>query len=258
VTRYRYLEPQAGIDRIRREWGTCTRCSLCETRFGDPVLGEGAPDARLAFVGEAPGVTEEERARPFVGRSGNLFRDVLSILDIPESRVWITNSVLCRPPDFDNPQRNRQPTAEELKACRPRLHQELYAIDPDLVVAMGAIATRALGGTACGFTQFLGDIYDFKIPKPDKGFLVKPMLVTWHPAYILRKLPTNDPGDFYPKTDRDIRNLPFSENPLHQFMWHIMSALAAVLYKKAIHEQASELPEVVRDVLNIIPYGDSE
>jgi len=128
---------EAEYERLVAEIRTCRRCPLHATRR-NPVPGEGRLDARVMFVGEAPGRREDELGRPFVGMAGKLLDRLLTIAGLSRGEVYITNVVKCRPPG------NRDPKPEEIEACLPFLRRQIQLIEPDVIVALGRIAGSTL------------------------------------------------------------------------------------------------------------------
>lgn len=115
----------------------CTRCSLCETRK-NMVFGVGNPNADIMFIGEGPGEQEDLKGEPFVGPAGKLLDDMLSIIDLDRSKVYIANIVKCRPPH------NRDPLEEEQVACLDYLRQQVALVKPKIIVCLGRIAATRL------------------------------------------------------------------------------------------------------------------
>jgi DNA polymerase len=141
------------------------------------VPGAGNPAAKLVLVGEAPGEQEDRLGQPFVGRSGALLDLALAEAGLRREDVWITNAVKCRPAALG---RNRAPTVKEVKAWRPVLEAELRLLRPRAVLALGAVAAKALAGADFKITQERG------LWLPDHwwgGGLV----ASWHPSFILRQ-----------------------------------------------------------------------
>lgn len=108
----------------------CTKCSLCETAI-QAVVGEGSLDAKVIFIGEAPGKNEDEQGRPFVGRAGKLLENCLKSIDLERGDVWIGNLIKHRPP------KNRDPLPDEIKACQDYLTKQIEVINPDIIVTLG-------------------------------------------------------------------------------------------------------------------------
>lgn len=160
------------LELVAEEASTCQRCKLADAGRTQVVFGMGDPHADLMFVGEGPGAEEDRQGLPFVGRSGQLLDKVmLEELGITRDRVFIANTVKCRPPG------NRDPEPDEIAACRPWLEQQLSLIDPKVVVTLGNFATKLLLGTKEGITKLRGKSYPFR-----NGVLIP----TFHPAAVLR------------------------------------------------------------------------
>jgi uracil-DNA glycosylase family 4 len=158
------------LSQLRRAALACTRCPLAAGRT-QVVWGEGPEDARLMLVGEGPGATEDATGRPFVGAAGQLLDRILDAAGFARQEVYITNTVLCRPPG------NRAPTDAEVEACRPYLQARLEVIRPDLVVLLGASAARAVLGPQTRISRDRGRVVD----RNGQRFLA-----TFHPAALLR------------------------------------------------------------------------
>ncbi|WP_420634786.1 uracil-DNA glycosylase [Candidatus Palauibacter sp.] len=148
----------------------CSRCALHESRR-NAVFGEGAADARVVCVGEAPGAREDETGRPFVGRAGNLLDRLLVSIGLPRTSVYICNVLKSRPP------RNRDPLPEEVAACSPYLLRQLALIRPEVIIAFGAFAARTLLETKSALGRLRGRVHRYS------GY---PVVVTYHPAALLR------------------------------------------------------------------------
>ena len=125
------------LDEIRQACLFCRECPLCRERT-NVVFGTGDPTSELMFIGEGPGENEDLQGEPFVGAAGKLLDDMLEMIDLERSRVYIANVVKCRPP------RNRDPLNEEQKACRHWLDSQLAVIRPKLIVCLGRIAAAAV------------------------------------------------------------------------------------------------------------------
>jgi uracil-DNA glycosylase family 4 len=158
------------LDEIRADVGDCTRCPLCRSRT-TIVFGEGNPRARLLFVGEGPGADEDAQGRPFVGRAGQLLTRMIEAMGLRREDVYITNVVMCRPPG------NRTPEADEIATCEPFLFRKIGVIQPDVVVALGAVAAQSLLRTKASISQIRGRFFDAHGTK---------VLPTFHPAFLLR------------------------------------------------------------------------
>ena len=166
---------------MRMDWQTlqrsvagCTACPLAKTRTRT-VFGVGAPNSDWLFVGEAPGAEEDARGEPFVGQAGKLLDNMLSAIGLKRGRnVCIANVVKCRPPG------NRNPEAEEMEACAPYLARQIELIRPKLIVALGRIAAQRLLASDNTIASLRGRLHQH---------LGIPLIVTYHPAYLLRNLP---------------------------------------------------------------------
>ena len=170
-------DPAGRLREIREDLGECTRCRLCHGRT-HLVFGVGDPAARLMFVGEGPGVDEDARGEPFVGRAGKLLDEMLRAIGRSRERdTFIANVVKCRPPG------NREPAEDEAEQCRPFLEQQLRLVRPKLIVALGRVAAQRLLATDTPIGKMRGQSYAWG---PD----ATPLMVTYHPAYLLR-----NPGD---------------------------------------------------------------
>jgi uracil-DNA glycosylase family 4 len=156
---------------IRSEMGDCSRCHLHKTRT-NLVFGDGNPNAKVMFVGEAPGADEDAQGIPFVGRAGQLLNRVLEMIGMPREEVYIANILKCRPPG------NRTPAPEEIAVCMPFLLRQVEAIQPKVICALGAVAMNALMGKKMPITKVRGTTL-----KTPHGYTLVP---TFHPAYLLR------------------------------------------------------------------------
>jgi uracil-DNA glycosylase family 4 len=160
------------LEEIRTEMGDCRRCKLYVGRT-NLVFGEGPANARLMFVGEAPGAEEDQQGRPFVGEAGQLLNRILTKMGLSREEVYIANVVKSRPPG------NRDPEPDEIAACLPFLKKQIQAIQPQVIVALGRIAAHALLNTREPITRLRGrwQRYDHIRVMP-----------TFHPSYLLRFL----------------------------------------------------------------------
>jgi len=162
-----------GWDELRATVAACDACMLCQGRK-QAVLGIGDVNANWLFVGEGPGAEEDERGEPFVGQAGKLLDAMLAAIDLKRSDdVYIANAVKCRPPG------NRTPEAEETAACWPYLERQIELIRPKLIVALGKPAAQTLLQAEVKVGESRGRLFDFR------GI---PLIVTYHPAYLLRSL----------------------------------------------------------------------
>lgn len=152
----------------------CEACSLAKTRT-QTVTGVGDRNAEWLFVGEAPGAEEDRRGEPFVGQAGKLLDNMLAAIDLKRGEnVYIANVLKCRPPE------NRDPHGEEVVKCDPFLKRQVELIKPKLIIAMGRFAAQSLLNTDSAIGALRGKLHDYN------GV---PVIVTYHPAYLLRNLP---------------------------------------------------------------------
>jgi uracil-DNA glycosylase family 4 len=136
------LSNMDSLDQVATEVFQCTDCKLCQTRK-NAVPGEGSPVTELMFIGEAPGRFEDHHGKPFVGSAGKILESALMKVNIPRSRIFITNVVKCRPPG------NRKPKHKEIEACRQYLNRQISLINPKIICILGSTAySSLLGGKA--------------------------------------------------------------------------------------------------------------
>lgn len=173
-------EPDAGKasvadfdwDALEAAVRACTLCSLHKTRT-QTVFGVGNRSAEWLFVGEAPGAEEDRQGQPFVGRAGQLLNAMLFAIGLKREDVYIANVLKCRPPE------NRDPQGEEVLKCEPYLHRQVELIKPRIVVALGRFAAQSLLKTTMPIGKLRGKCHTYG----DTGI---PLVVTFHPAYLLR------------------------------------------------------------------------
>ena len=159
---------------LRAHVADCRACGLCERRT-QTVFGVGAESGPWMFVGEGPGMEEDEQGEPFVGQAGKLLDAMLASIQLSrKTNVYIANVVKCRPPG------NRTPTLEEAAACADYLDRQIDLVSPKLIVALGKTAATRLTGQEASLASQRGKDFSYR------GF---PVLVTYHPAYLLRNLP---------------------------------------------------------------------
>ena len=172
-------------DELERECMQCRRCALCETRK-NVVFGVGPRDAEVLFIGEGPGEQEDLQGEPFVGRAGKLLDDMLELIDLDRTKVYIANMVKCRPP------KNRDPLNIEQEACAPWLNRQIALLRPRILVCLGRISAMTYIRP------------DFKITREHGQWTVKNGMMTmalYHPAALLR-----DPRR-RPETFEDLKRL---------------------------------------------------
>ncbi len=167
-------------DELRASVAACRACALCQERK-QAVLGVGDVTADWLLVGEGPGAEEDERGEPFVGQAGKLLDAMLAAIDLRRGQdVYIANAVKCRPPN------NRQPQAEEIAACRPYLERQIALIQPRLMLALGRPAAQSLLQSEVKIAAVRGKLLEYR-PAAATAAPV-PVIVTYHPAYLLRTL----------------------------------------------------------------------
>lgn len=157
---------------LQAEVSACTRCDLSRGRT-QTVFGVGNKKAELLVIGEAPGAEEDRQGEPFVGRAGQLLNSMLRAMGYPRETVYIANVLKCRPPG------NRDPRPEESASCRPFLQRQLQLLQPRLILAVGRIAAQNLLETDTPIGRLRGQVHRF-------GERGTPLIVTYHPAYLLR------------------------------------------------------------------------
>ncbi len=158
------------LSELRDQIGDCQRCSLGKTRTR-LVFGSGNEQARLMFVGEAPGRDEDRQGLPFVGEAGQILTRLITAMGLTREQVYIANLLKCRPPN------NRNPHQDEVSTCTPFLQQQLEIIKPELIVALGTFAAQYLLEDKQAISSLRGRFHDFN------GI---PLMPTFHPAYLLR------------------------------------------------------------------------
>jgi len=171
-------KPEAGVSDpadalriIREDLGACTRCPLHKQGRKQIVFGVGNPKSSLMFVGEAPGADEDQQGEPFVGRAGQLLNNMIKAMGMRREDVYIANVIKCRPPG------NRVPERSECETCSPFLMRQIAAIQPKVIVALGAVAAKTLLALNAPMAELRGRWYDFRGIK---------LAVTYHPAFLLR------------------------------------------------------------------------
>ncbi|QOJ24354.1 MAG: uracil-DNA glycosylase [Gammaproteobacteria bacterium] len=180
------LPPDAGSDAVQpsitqMNWNQlklavsqCVACPLSQTRT-QTVFGVGDENADWLFIGEGPGAREDEIGEPFVGQAGKLLDQMLAAIQLKRGeRVYIANIVKCRPPN------NRNPTSNEARQCEPYLTRQIALIKPKLIVALGKVAAQNLLDRDDSISSLRGKVHEYS------GI---PLIVTYHPAYLLRSLP---------------------------------------------------------------------
>jgi DNA polymerase len=160
------------LQTIHRKVARCVLCKeLARTRT-QTVFGDGNPQARLVFMGEAPGADEDQQGLPFVGQAGQLLNRIIeNVCGMKREDVYILNTIKCRPPG------NRTPDPQEIANCRPFLDAQLEVIRPEFICCLGAVASQSLLNTAERIGKLRGRVWDYQGVK---------VVCTYHPAYLLR------------------------------------------------------------------------
>ena len=166
-------EPEdADLDTLRRMVEVCTRCPLHQGRK-QAVFGAGPQPAPFMVVGEGPGAQEDAQGEPFVGRAGRLLNSMFFALGVPRNEVYIANIVKCRPPN------NRDPRPEEVASCSVWLRRQIDLVRPRAILAVGRVAAQNLLSSSLSLGRLRGADHVYGDPPV-------PVVVTYHPAYLLR------------------------------------------------------------------------
>lgn len=160
-------------DNLKTEVQNCTLCGLCKTRT-QTVFGAGNQHADWLIIGEAPGEQEDKQGLPFVGVAGQLLTEMLRAIGLSREQVFMANILKCRPPN------NRDPHTDEIKHCKDYLLRQQQLIQPKVILAVGRIAAHALLETNEPLASLRGKVHSFNNT---------PVIVVYHPAYLLRSLP---------------------------------------------------------------------
>ncbi|MBC5815427.1 MAG: uracil-DNA glycosylase [Candidatus Eremiobacteraeota bacterium] len=194
----------------------CRKCEIGYTRCNN-VYGEGDPCASLMVIGEGPGETEDRLGRPFVGRAGTLLDQMLAAIDLPREDVYICNTVKCRPTFKEGEKlRNRPPEPFEMANCRPYLDKQIEIIAPKVILALGAPAAKTFLGPKFLITKQRGIWYE--------GPAGIPLMVTFHPAYVLRQT-----GNTMIGVKREV--------------WHDLKLVRAKLQEATLPSEAPEIEQ---------------
>jgi uracil-DNA glycosylase len=165
---------EMGWDDLQAAVAACQACKLCEGRH-NTVFGVGPQQADWLVIGEAPGENEDLQGEPFVGQAGKLLDNMLRALGLDRrENVYIANVLKCRPPG------NRNPEPEEIAQCEPFLRRQVELVQPKIILAMGRFAVQALLQTTEPIGRLRGRVHQYHDV---------PLVVTYHPAYLLRNLP---------------------------------------------------------------------
>ncbi len=158
---------------------TVAGCRACDLHDGrtQTVFGTGDPQARCMIIGEAPGAEEDARGEPFVGRAGQLLNAMLRAIGLSRESVYIANIIKCRPP------KNRDPMPQETVACSRYLRRQITLVNPRVILAVGRVAAQHLVGSTLAIGKMRGQSYFYESSDDDARI---PIVVTYHPAYLLR------------------------------------------------------------------------
>jgi DNA polymerase len=159
------------LEVLRGEVAACTRCAELASTRTQTVFGVGNPQARLCFLGEAPGADEDLQGEPFVGRAGQLLTKIIEACKLSRTDVYILNVLKCRPPG------NRTPAPEEADNCRGFLDRQLEIIRPEFICCLGAVAAQSLLRTTVTISRLRGQWFEYRGSR---------VICTFHPSYLLR------------------------------------------------------------------------
>ena len=162
----------SNLHSLELEAKTCHACALSNTR-NNVVFGKGNQKAKILIIGEAPGKDEDSSGEPFVGRAGKLLNEILFSMKLSRDNVYITNTIKCRPPE------NRNPNSNEINSCSRFLDREISLISPNIIILLGKVAAERLMNTSETMSSLRGKVHFYKNTDI-------PMLVFYHPAYLLR------------------------------------------------------------------------
>ena len=168
VEQLRHLAERASV---------CVKCPHLAARRHTVVFGVGNPEAKLMFVGEAPGEEEDLQGEPFVGRAGQLLTKMILAMGLTREQVYIANIVKCRPDMPQGTSGNRKPTKQEMDTCVPYLRAQIDVIRPTAMVALGATAVEGLLGPVGTIGSLRGKFLEYR---------GTPLMPTYHPSYLLR------------------------------------------------------------------------
>ena len=162
----------SNLNNLELEAKNCHACALSNTR-NNVVFGKGNQKAKILIIGEAPGKDEDSSGEPFVGRAGKLLNEILFSMKLSRDNVYITNTIKCRPPE------NRNPNSDEINSCSRFLDREISLISPNIIILLGKVAAERLMNTSETMSSLRGKVHFYKNTDI-------PMLVFYHPAYLLR------------------------------------------------------------------------
>lgn len=159
------------LEELKQRYNNCQLCQQLAENRTNVVFGVGNPEkAKVVIIGEAPGKQEDLQNEPFVGRSGQILTELLGEIGLSRDDVYITNTILCRPPN------NRNPNKQELSNCQKRLDEQLKILNPKVIITLGNFATKYMLKTKQGITSIHGQVFEIN------GKKIVPM---FHPAVLL-------------------------------------------------------------------------
>jgi DNA polymerase len=177
----------ASLEELNKQICTCLKCPLGQTRTNF-VFGVGNPNAKVMFIGEAPGADEDAQGEPFVGRAGQLLNKIIEAIGMKRGDTYICNILKCRPPN------NREPMPAEMEQCTPYLSKQIELVKPQFIICLGRTAAQWLLHTSESLGTLRGRLHDYHGIK---------LIVTYHPAALLRnpnwKRPTWDDMKMFKK-----------------------------------------------------------
>ena len=159
------------FDELNQQVMACRNCTKIVDYRHQTVFGVGRVDAKVCFMGEAPGADEDRQGEPFVGRAGQLLTKIIQAMKLSREEVYILNALKCRPPQ------NRTPVPEEIQNCRGFVEAQLEVIQPEYIVCLGAVAVRSLLQCDLPIGRLRGKFYHYRGAK---------VVITYHPSYLLR------------------------------------------------------------------------
>jgi uracil-DNA glycosylase len=159
---------------LAKRVAACQKCQELADARTQTVFGVGNPEARILFVGEAPGADEDKQGEPFVGRAGKLLNDIITAMKLTREEIYICNILRCRPPG------NRNPSPTEADNCREFLDAQIETVNPEYIVCWGSVAAKNLLDTDTAIGKMRGEFFDYHGAK---------VLCTYHPSYLLRNPP---------------------------------------------------------------------
>lgn len=196
---------------VRERVHACTKCAHLACSRTQTVFGVGNPDADLMFIGEAPGLDEDQQGEPFVGRAGQLLTRIIKAMNFAREDVYIANILKCRPDTPPGAFGNRPPTPAEMQTCRPYLVEQIEIIQPTVLVALGAVAVEGLLGMRGAMRELRGRWHAYN------GI---PLMITYHPAYLLRNQAPSEKRKVWEDMLRVLERLqqPISERQRNYFL----------------------------------------